>query len=211
MLEVATWSLTLILMLVGIAGVIVPLLPGTTLILAAVIIHKLLLPGDLSWLAIGFIAGFWAISIVAEVGCVILGTKWFGGSRWGMAGASGGALVGVFFSLPALLLGTIFGAIAAEKLLAKKTDRQALRSGFGAATGFVISTVARLACAVVMIGLFLIATLYREAGAAANTALIRDVDKTAPSPKDGGAAGNTLTTPQQSDHRFLPVGRREIS
>jgi uncharacterized protein YqgC (DUF456 family) len=161
MLEIATWSLTLVLMLVGVVGVIVPLLPGTTLILVAAIIHKLILPADLSWLAIGFIVLFWAVSIVADIGGVILGTKWFGGSKWGMAGASGGALVGVFFSLPALLLGTIFGAIAAEKLVAKKTDRQALRAGFGAATGFVISTVARLACAVVMIGLFLIATLYR--------------------------------------------------
>ena len=165
MLEVATWSLTLILMLIGVAGVIVPLLPGTTLILVAAIIHKLILPSDLSWMAIGFIALFWALSIVADIGGVILGTKWFGGSKWGMAGASGGAFIGVFFSLPALLLGTIFGAIAAEKLLAKKTDRQALKAGLGAATGFVISTMARLACAAVMIGLFLIATLYRSTGA----------------------------------------------
>jgi uncharacterized protein YqgC (DUF456 family) len=164
MLEVAIWTLTLTLMLIGVAGVIVPLLPGTTLILVAAIIHKLVLPAELSWLAIGFIAVFWAISIIADIGGVILGTKWFGGSKWGMAGASGGALVGVFFSLPALLVGTIFGAIAAEKLLANKTDHDALKSGLGAATGFVISTVARLACAAVMIGLFLIATLYRSAG-----------------------------------------------
>ena len=162
MLEIVIWSLTLVLMLVGVAGVIIPLLPGTTLILAATIIHKLVLPDDLSWLAIGFIALFWAVSIIAEIAGVILGTKWFGGSKWGMAGATGGALVGVFFSLPALLLGTIFGAIAAEKLVARKTDRQALRAGFGAATGFVVSTVARFACAIVMIGLFLIATLHRS-------------------------------------------------
>jgi uncharacterized protein YqgC (DUF456 family) len=161
MLEIATWTLTLVLMLVGVAGVIVPLLPGTTLILAAAIIHKLLLPGDLSWLPIGFMTVFWMFSIAADIGGVILGTKWFGGSKWGMAGASGGAFVGLFFSLPALLLGTIFGAMAAEKLLAKKTDGEALKAGFGAAAGFVISTIARLACAVVMIALFLIATLNR--------------------------------------------------
>jgi uncharacterized protein len=160
MLEVATWTLTLLLMLIGVVGVILPLLPGTTLILVAAIIHKLILPADLSWTAIGFIALFWVFSIIADFGGVILGTRWFGGSKWGMAGASGGALVGIFFSLPALILGTIFGAIAAEKLLAKKTDGQALKAGFGAATGFVISTVARLACAGVMIALFLIATLY---------------------------------------------------
>lgn len=162
MLEALTWTFTLTLMLIGVAGVIVPLLPGTTLILIAAVLHKILLPADLSWLAVGFIALFWLLSIIADVGGVIIGTKWFGGSKWGMAGASGGALVGMFFSLPALLLGTIFGAIAAEKLLADKTDRQALKAGVGAATGFVISTIARLACAVVMIGLFLIGTLYRS-------------------------------------------------
>lgn len=160
MLEIATWTLTVLLMLVGVVGVIVPLLPGTTLILLAAIVHKLILPADISWLAIGFVALFWALSIVADFGGVIVGTRMFGGSRWGMAGASGGALVGVFFSLPALLLGTIFGAIAAEKLMARKTDGQALKAGLGAATGFVISTVARLFCAVVMIGLFFVATLY---------------------------------------------------
>lgn len=159
MLEVLIWCLTLALMFTGLVGVIVPLLPGTTLILAGALLHKILLPADLSWLTIGFIAVFWLFSIVADFGGVILGTRWFGGSKWGMAGASGGAFVGVFFSLPALLLGTIFGAVLAEKLLAKKTDRQSLKAGLGAATGFVISTVARLACAVVMIGLFLIAVL----------------------------------------------------
>lgn len=159
MLEIATWTLTLTLMLIGLAGVVIPLLPGTTLILIAAVVHKLLLPADLSWLAVGLIALFWIFSVLADFGGVILGTHWFGGSKWGMAGASGGALVGVFFSLPALVLGTIFGAILAEKLLADKTDREALKAGLGAATGFVLSTVARLFCAAVMIGLFLVAAL----------------------------------------------------
>src|SRR5687767_2116562 len=109
MLEVATWVLTLTLMFAGLAGVIVPLLPGTTLILVGAIVHKLILPTDLSWFAIGFVAVFWFVSIVADFGGVLIGTRWFGGSKWGMAGASGGAFIGLFFSLPALLLGTIFG------------------------------------------------------------------------------------------------------
>lgn len=159
MVEIATWCLTIALMLVGLAGVILPLLPGTTLILVGMVIHKLILPGDVSWMALGFVALFWLLSIMADIAGVLLGTRWFGGSKWGMAGASGGALVGIFFSLPVLLLGTIFGAMAAEKLLAKKTGGASLKAGLGAATGFVVSTVARLACAVVMIGLFLVAAL----------------------------------------------------
>ena len=157
MLEIATWTLSLLLITVGLLGVVLPMVPGTLLILLGAIAHKLLLPQSLSWLAVGYIAAFWILSIVADFGGVLIGTRWFGGSKWGVAGAGGGALIGLFFSFPALILGTIFGAMAAEKLLAKKTGREAMRAGAGAAVGFVISTAARLACAFVMIGLFLTA------------------------------------------------------
>jgi len=157
MLEVFTWSLSIVLMIAGLIGVIVPLMPGTTLILAAAVIHKFLSPGDLSWWAVGVIAGFWVMSLIADFAGVVVGTRMFGGSKWGMAGASGGALVGIFFSLPAMVLGTVFGAFAAEKLFARKDPRAALKAGAGAAVGFVISTVARFACAGLMIALFLAA------------------------------------------------------
>lgn len=162
MLEVLIWCLTVVLMLAGLVGVVVPLLPGTTLILLAAVLHKLLLPACLSWFTVGLIGACWLVSIVTDFAGVLLGTRWFGGGKWGMAGAGGGALIGVFISLPALLLGTILGAITAEKLLGKKTDRDALRAGFGAATGFVLATVARLVCAVAMITLFAFAVLGRS-------------------------------------------------
>jgi uncharacterized protein len=151
------WMLTVVLTLIGLAGVIVPLLPGTTLILAAMVIHKLLLPGDVSWAVIGWIAGFWALSVLVDFAGVILGTRLFGGGKWGMAGAAGGALAGMFFSLPMLVLGTVLGAVAAEKLIAEKTNRDSLLAGAGAAFGFVLSTAGRLLCALAMIGLFLLA------------------------------------------------------
>lgn len=159
-MEYAVWTLTILLTLVGLAGVIVPLLPGTTLIVAAMVLHKLLLPESIAWAAIGWIAVFWFLSVVVDFLGVLVGTRLFGGSRWGMAGASGGALVGMFFSLPALVLGTIFGAVVAERYIAKKTAEQSIRAGAGAAFGFVISTVGRLACAFVMIVLFLLSVAW---------------------------------------------------
>jgi uncharacterized protein YqgC (DUF456 family) len=149
------WTLTIVLTLVGLAGVVLPLLPGTTLILIAMIVHKLLLPGDVSWAVIGWITGFWFLSVLIDFLGVILGTRLFGGGKWGMAGAGGGAMIGMFFSLPMLILGTVLGAVAAEKLIAKKTHRASLLAGAGAAVGFLISTVGRLLCAFVMIALFL--------------------------------------------------------
>lgn len=157
MLPTVIWIITITLMLIGLVGVVMPVLPGTTLIFVAALVHKWLRPEDLPWLAIAFIGVFWLLSVLADVGGVLLGTKWFGGGKWGMAGAGGGALVGMFFSLRMLVLGTMLGAILAEKIFARKNNPAALKAGLGAALGFVISTIARLACASVMIALFVIA------------------------------------------------------
>jgi uncharacterized protein YqgC (DUF456 family) len=159
--EYLVWALTISLVLVGLAGCVLPLLPGTTLILAAMLLHKLLLPAQLSWWLLGAIALLWLLSLLTDLAGVIIGTRMFGGSKWGMAGAGGGALVGVFFSLPALLLGTFLGAVVAEKFIGRKSGGQSLRSGVGAATGFLLSTVARTGCALAMITLFLVGVLSR--------------------------------------------------
>jgi uncharacterized protein YqgC (DUF456 family) len=151
------WTLTIVLTLIGLAGVVVPLLPGTTLIFTAMVVHKLLLPDDLSWAIVAWIGGIWLVSVIVDFAGVILGTRLFGGGKWGMAGAGGGALIGMFFSLPMILLGTVVGAIAAEKFIAEKSNRASLLAGAGAAVGFLISTIGRLICAFAMIALFLFA------------------------------------------------------
>lgn len=170
-MEILIWSIVILLMLAGLVGSVVPLLPGTTLILVATLLQKLLLPETLAWTTVGWIMGFWAVSILADLGCTLLGTKLFGGGKWGMAGASGGALAGMFFSLPALLLGTMLGAVVAEKWLGKKSDEQALRAGAGAAVGFVLSGFVKLVCAVMMIGFYVFAVL----GAAGKAAVVAAV------------------------------------
>ncbi len=154
------WSLTSLLLLIGFVGCIVPMLPGTTFILLGVVLHKLLLPLSVSWSLVGWVAALWFLSVVADFVGVLIGARLFGGGKWGMTGATGGAFVGMFFSLPALLLGTFLGAVAAEKYGAKRSDRESLRAGVGATAGFLISTVARVACALAMIGLFFTAILW---------------------------------------------------
>lgn len=156
-MEIAVWIIVILLMLVGLAGSVLPLLPGTTLIAGAVLLQKWLLPETLSWTAVGWVVGFWVLSLVADLVCTLIGTKLLGGGKWGMAGATGGALAGMFFSLPALLLGTALGAVLAEKWFANKSDHAALKAGAGAALGFLASSVAKLGCACAMIGLYALA------------------------------------------------------
>lgn len=149
------WTLTIVLSLIGVAGVVVPVLPGTTLIMIGMLMHKLLRPEDVTWAVIGWIAAIWLLSVMIDFLGVIIGARLFGGGKWGMLGAGGGAVIGMFFSLPMLILGTVLGAVAAEKLIAQKSHRASLLAGAGAAVGFIISTIGRLFCAVAMLVLFI--------------------------------------------------------
>lgn len=153
------WSLTLLLILVGLVGSVVPLLPGTTLIFAGAVLQRVLLPETIGTAAVVWIGVLWVGSVLADFACTLIGARLLGGSRWGMTGAGGGAFVGMFFSPLAILLGTLLGAVAAEKLLSKRTDRDALKSGLGATLGFLASTVVRLMFALAMVALFVFAVL----------------------------------------------------
>ncbi|MBA3849516.1 MAG: DUF456 domain-containing protein [Opitutus sp.] len=165
-MEYAVWALTSVLFLAGLVGSVVPLLPGTTLIFAGALVHKLLLPDSVGSAAIVWVGVLWLFSVLADLTCTLIGARLFGGSKWGMTGAGGGALVGMFFSLPALLLGAVLGAVAAEKLLGRRPDREALKSGLGAALGFLAGTIARVLCALAMIALFLYAAFTAAPAAA---------------------------------------------
>ncbi|WP_438482310.1 DUF456 domain-containing protein [Oleiharenicola lentus] len=158
-MEYLVWTLVVLLMLIGVVGSVVPILPGTTLILIAALVQKWLLPETLSWTALAWVAVFWVLSVIADIGCTILGTRWFGGSKWGMAGATGGALGGMFFSLPALIVATILGAFVAEKWLGKRSTEDSLKAGAGAAIGFLVSTVAKVFCAVAMIACYIVSVM----------------------------------------------------
>ncbi|HUL55333.1 MAG TPA: DUF456 domain-containing protein [Opitutaceae bacterium] len=158
-LTILAWCLTTLLLLAGLIGTVVPLLPGTTLILAATVLHKLMLPATISWGAVGGIAALWLLSLLVDFACVLVGTRLGGGTKWGMAGAGGGAIVGAFVSVPALVLGSVLGAMLAEKIIHRRNLGDALRAGLGAGFGFFLGILGRLACAAAMIILFLVAVL----------------------------------------------------
>lgn len=161
--EYVYWTITVLLLLTGLVGSVVPLLPGTTLIFVSVLLHRWMLPETIGWTAIVWIGVIWLFSIAADLLCTLIGARLFGGSKWGMGGAGGGAMIGMFFSLPALLLSTILGAVAAEKFVGKRTSQDALKSGMGAALGFLASTIVRAFCALAMIALFITAVLWTKA------------------------------------------------
>src|SRR5882757_1446276 len=98
------WTLTLLLMAIGLVGTVVPLLPGTTIILAAAVMHHFALGAEhsVSWWTLAGLVALTVVSYVLDFISGALGAKKFGATRWGAIGGILGAIVGIFFGLPGI-------------------------------------------------------------------------------------------------------------
>lgn len=148
------------LIALGIAGLVLPVLPGALLLV-------------LGTLAIAAAEGFtrvgWptviaslvlaALMTVFDFASSLLGAKVLGSSKWGLAGAGLGFLAGIYFGLPGLLIGPPVGAFVLE-YLKEPAFRKAARAGAGVVLGFILGTVGKLALAALMVGLVLLAFIF---------------------------------------------------
>jgi uncharacterized protein YqgC (DUF456 family) len=158
-MTIVLWVLAAALVLVGLAGILLPALPGTVLIFAGLLLAAwadgFARVGAGTLVVIGLIAvASYAVDFVAAA----LGAKHVGASPRAVAGAALGTLLGLFFGLPGLILGPLFGAILGE-LSAHRDVARAGRVGMAAWIGFVIGTAVKAAMAFSMIAMFLAALL----------------------------------------------------
>jgi uncharacterized protein YqgC (DUF456 family) len=143
-----------VLLVVGLAGSLLPILPGSPLILAAALIHALVT--DFSPIGAGrllVLAGLAVLAFVLDYVAGAVGVKKFGGSAWAVVGALLGAVIGLFFGPPGLLIGPVVGAVAGELVKSGEVEHS-LKAGFGAVVGLVCGLLARFALAFTMVGLF---------------------------------------------------------
>lgn len=156
------WSLTCILMLVGLAGTVLPLLPGQIIVLAAGVLHYFTLGPEKSpgWSGYTAMVVLLVLGYLLEYAASALGTKKFGGSRAGMIGALVGGIVGIFFGFIGIIAGPMLGALLAELIIANREWRESGRAATGAFVGFLLGMVGKFGCTVAMIGVFFIAALH---------------------------------------------------
>jgi len=157
--SVLLWLLGALLMLVGFAGTLLPLLPGIPLMLVGMIIAAW--ADDftrIGWVTLTILALLTALSLLVELAAAALGAKRVGASREAIAGAALGTVLGFFMGLPGLILGPFVGALAGE-LMARRDAARAVHVGIGAWVGFLVGTIAKLAVAFMMLGVFLAAWL----------------------------------------------------
>jgi hypothetical protein len=151
------WLLAGVLVLAGVVGLLLPVLPGAPLLFAGLLVA--------AWTEDFAYVGVWPLTLIAAMGLLTyavdfaataLGAKRFGASKRAVIGAVVGGLIGLFFGLPGILLGPFIGAVVGE-LTAQRELRDAGRAGLGATLGLVFGVAAKLALAFSMLGVFALA------------------------------------------------------
>lgn len=151
-------SLAALLVLVGLVGTVLPLIPGALFIFAGAVLA--------AWAEDFSRVGPWGLGIIAILGALswladflgsVVGARRAGASPLALGGATVGALIGLFFGIPGLILGPFAGAVAGE-FIARRELLQAGKVGLGTWIGLVLGAVAKLLIAFMMVATF--ATFY---------------------------------------------------
>ena len=150
----------LALMALGLAGTVVPGLPGVLLVFGAAAIYSVMSGfeefGPIWLVLMGLIAA--AATAIDFIAAPAVARR-FGASKWGLIGAILGLIVGLLAGGPiGALLGPLIGATALE-LAFGRSVRTALRSGLGTAVGYVVALVVDVTAALLIIGLFVVLLL----------------------------------------------------
>ncbi len=136
----------------GVAGLVLPVLPGAVLLVAGVV--ALAFAGNFTavgWGTVAF-AGVMGLAITAvDWAASVLGAKAFGASKWAILGSAVGLVAGLFLGLPGIVLGPPLGALVFEYAKDPSFER-ALKAGFGAFVGFLAGSVVKVTLAFVLLG-----------------------------------------------------------
>ena len=156
MMEILLWLLAALLIVLGFAGLIVPLLPGIPLVFAGLVLlaraENFTYVGWVTLTVLGLLA---LLSYGVDLLASALGAKQFGASPRAVTGAALGALVGLFFGLLGIVLGPFVGAVIGE-FSRKATARAATQAGVGAVLGLLFGALLKIALAFIMLGVFVL-------------------------------------------------------
>jgi len=149
-MEIFLLIMAFVCMLVGIAGCIIPGLPGTPIAYAGLWIAQATEQVDFSW---QMLLVWGIVTIVVSVLDYVVpawGTKRYGGTKWGVWGSTIGVFVGLFFGAVGVIVGPLAGAVLGE-LISGKQLNQALKAGWGSFVGLFFGTILKLICCGLML------------------------------------------------------------
>jgi uncharacterized protein YqgC (DUF456 family) len=141
--------LGIILMLIGIIGCLVPVLPGPPLSFLGIILLHFSRFGEFTNSALITFAAITIVVSILDYIVPVWGTRRFGGSKYGTRGATIGLIIGIFLGPAGIIIGPFAGAVVGE-LLFKDDMKYALKAGFGSLLGFMTGIGLKLAASCVM-------------------------------------------------------------
>ena len=151
------WVLAGALVVIGLAGILLPALPGVPLVFFGLLIAAWI--GDfhrIGWPTLTILAALTALAVAADLVATLLGAKRAGASKLALLGATIGSIVGLFFGLIGVFVFPFIGAVIGE-FIARQRLGQAARVGFATWLGLLIGTLVKLSLAITMLGVFVIA------------------------------------------------------
>ena len=154
-MDIALLLIGFVLMLLGILGSFLPVLPGPPISWVGLLLLHLTNAVPDNWWFLGITAvvalTIWALDYVIPV----IGTKKFGGTRAGMIGTTIGLIIGLLAPIPGgIIIGPFAGAFIGE--LSNKADHKtALKAAFGSFLGFLTGAFMKFVVAIIFIGLFI--------------------------------------------------------
>lgn len=156
----ALYAIAAVLVLLGLIGTFLPVLPGVPFVFAGMALAAY--AGDfqhvsrLTLLILGLMTIF---AVLIDFLAASLGAKRAGASRYAVIGAAIGTIVGLLLGPFGLIFGSFAGAVGGE-LLATRNAPHAARAGFAAWVGLILGTLFKLALAFAMVGIFVLAWIF---------------------------------------------------
>lgn len=132
-----------LLIILGIIGCVVPMLPGTPLSYAGILL--LHFTEQVQFTTTQLIVWLVLVIILQVLDYItpMLGSKYSGGTTYGNRGCIAGTIVGLFFMPWGIILGPFFGAVIGE-MLGGRDFEHALKAGIGSMIGFVLGTLLKI-------------------------------------------------------------------
>jgi len=171
--------ITLAVMLVGLAGSVLPGLPGVPLIFLSALVYAIFTDFEyVGGLVVALLGVFAALALVLDFFATSYGARRFGASGWGTVGGAIGGIVGalagaLFFGIGALfglILGTIGGVFLGEYLRRREEQsearnerwdwRRASRAAGGVFVGYIVSAITQGFLGLLSVAVFLLALFY---------------------------------------------------
>ena len=149
--------LGVLLMLVGLAGCILPFLPGPPLCFLALIIQQLKEVPPFTSKFLWIWAGVAVVITVIDYVVPLYGTKRFGGTKYGIWGCTIGLIAGLWLGPIGIIIGPFLGAFIGEMIANSNSDR-AFKAALGSFIGFLFGTLLKLIVCFVM-GYYLIQSM----------------------------------------------------